>query len=130
MNPEIKTKWVAALRSGEYRQGRNVLKQRHGDKDTPQYCCLGVLCEIAIAEGVKVEVGSVEGNAHGTEVITYDGAYELPPDSVWLWAGMSDNNPSVDYSTEDDEEVSNVVAELNDDGYSFEQIAEWIEKSL
>lgn len=41
MDKELKDKWVAALRSGEYKQGRSYLKR--GDL----YCCLGVLCEVA-----------------------------------------------------------------------------------
>lgn len=41
MNPEWKKKWVEALRSGKYKQGKEALC--FGDK----YCCLGVLCEIA-----------------------------------------------------------------------------------
>lgn len=41
MNPEIKTKWVAALRSGYYIQGTGVLRSQ-GNK----FCCLGVLCDI------------------------------------------------------------------------------------
>ena len=40
MDPVLKKKWVAALRSGKYEQGKEAL--RNGDK----YCCLGVLCEI------------------------------------------------------------------------------------
>jgi hypothetical protein len=40
MKKEIKKRWVDALRSGEFRQGRRYLK-RDG-----KYCCLGVLCEI------------------------------------------------------------------------------------
>ncbi len=39
MNPEIKAKWVAALRSGQYKQGDNWLH----NKETDAYCCLGVL---------------------------------------------------------------------------------------
>ena len=38
---DMATKWVEALRSGEYEQGINALK--NGNK----YCCLGVLCEIS-----------------------------------------------------------------------------------
>jgi hypothetical protein len=34
------TEWIAALRSGKYKQGRNALC-----KDG-KYCCLGVACEI------------------------------------------------------------------------------------
>lgn len=41
MKADLKEKWVAALRSGNYKQGKNVLK-RNG-----AYCCLGVLCEVA-----------------------------------------------------------------------------------
>lgn len=41
MDPELKAKWVEALRSGNYQQGRYSLK-----KDG-KYCCLGVLCEVA-----------------------------------------------------------------------------------
>lgn len=40
MTPELKAKWIAALRSGEYPQGRKRLKSSDG------YCCLGVLCAI------------------------------------------------------------------------------------
>lgn len=54
MNPELKAKWIAALRSGEYKQVTARLRTREG------YCCLGVLCMVA---GVPItEDGScVEG---------------------------------------------------------------------
>ena len=45
MNPEIKQKWVEALRSGKYEQGNECL--RKGDK----FCCLGVFCEV-VAPGL------------------------------------------------------------------------------
>jgi hypothetical protein len=41
MNAELKVKWIAALRSGKYRQGLGRL--RGGDNS---YCCLGVLCDV------------------------------------------------------------------------------------
>src|ERR1700722_19140718 len=40
MDPALKAKWVAALRSGEYKQGDGKLHNRTDDS----YCCLGVLC--------------------------------------------------------------------------------------
>ena len=46
MNKEIKTKWLEALRSGEYEQVQCRLHTNRG------YCCLGVLCDIL---GVKWE---------------------------------------------------------------------------
>lgn len=39
---EFKQKWVAALRSGEYKQGQSLLL--NGDNE---YCCLGVACKVA-----------------------------------------------------------------------------------
>lgn len=44
MKPEIKQKWVEALRSGEYIQGKCVLYA--GKK----FCCLGVLCDLHAKE--------------------------------------------------------------------------------
>jgi hypothetical protein len=41
MDKELKTKWVSALRSGEYKQGMDTLR----DKDD-NFCCLGVLCDL------------------------------------------------------------------------------------
>lgn len=41
MKKELKDKWIAALRSGEYRQGKSKLKT-----DSGGYCCLGVLADI------------------------------------------------------------------------------------
>lgn len=45
MNPEIKARWVAALRSGEYEQGTYKLN-RDG-----KFCCVGVLCDLAVEDG-------------------------------------------------------------------------------
>ena len=42
MKPELKAKWVAALRSGEYTQARETLCDE-GDA----FCCLGVLLSIS-----------------------------------------------------------------------------------
>lgn len=41
MKRELRDKWVAALRSGEYKQGRGALQDTTGG-----YCCLGVLCRV------------------------------------------------------------------------------------
>jgi len=40
LKPEIKSKWVEALRSGEYAQGRGAIRNKTG------FCCLGVLCDV------------------------------------------------------------------------------------
>ena len=44
MNPEVKQKWIDALRSGKYEQGSEKLRSVSG------YCCLGVLCDLYAQE--------------------------------------------------------------------------------
>lgn len=41
MDAGLKTKWIEALRSGNYQQGRGTLKDEEG-----RFCCLGVLCDV------------------------------------------------------------------------------------
>ena len=52
MNADLKAKLVAALRSGDYLQGKMGFKTQHASDEKPYYCCLGVLCEVA---GLKSE---------------------------------------------------------------------------
>jgi hypothetical protein len=44
MKAELKKRWVEALRSGWYRQGRGCL--RRNNKGADEHCCLGVLCDL------------------------------------------------------------------------------------
>lgn len=46
LDPQIKAKWLEALRSGKYEQGEGRL-----NKDN-QFCCLGVLCDL-----IKDDIG-------------------------------------------------------------------------
>jgi hypothetical protein len=41
MKKEVAYKWIEALRSGKYEQGRQQLKTQNDE-----FCCLGVLCDI------------------------------------------------------------------------------------
>lgn len=115
MKTSIKQKWISALRSGKYRQGRGAL--RRGDK----YCCLGVLCELAIQDGVKIEL-DVDNESR----TTFDGSAGYPPVAVMDWADLSDNNPRIRPGGESDR----TLAGINDEGASFETIADLIEKHL
>jgi hypothetical protein len=42
VTPELKQRWLDALRSGKYKQGKGALRT---GKD--HFCCLGVLCDIS-----------------------------------------------------------------------------------
>ncbi|HEY4832468.1 MAG TPA: hypothetical protein VIH61_07925, partial [Waddliaceae bacterium] len=47
MNKKIKKQWLKELRSGEWVQGRGKLMDNQD-----RACCLGVLCDIAVREGI------------------------------------------------------------------------------
>lgn len=64
MKPELKTKWVEALRSGEFKQGMKRL--RHGGR----HCCLGVLCEIM---GEPIRRGQEMPGTRVDEAAGFDG---------------------------------------------------------
>lgn len=84
MDPKIKKRWIKALLSGKYKQGREVLKTGDG-----KYCCLGVLCELyaATRNGTrKRKIGFNKDNS-------FMGKYDLPPDEVVDWAGLECKDP-------------------------------------
>ncbi|EKS37796.1 hypothetical protein [Afipia clevelandensis] len=59
MNAELKKKWIEALRSGEYEQGRNYFEK------AGKFCCLGVLCKVAGKPTTRAE--DDVGNWHFAE---------------------------------------------------------------
>ena len=115
MKQEIKEKWVAALRSGEYKQGTDYLNANGN------FCCLGVLTDLYIQEkGLEWEENWMNGEASH-----FLSEGELPPVDVLQWAGMN-NIESVEL-----DQFGNRVEYhlLNDDyKYTFEQIADIVEK--
>lgn len=119
MNKRIKKLWIKALRSGKYKQTRGWLKEVDDDgKD--RYCCLGVLCDLfrinaKSGEWVNVGVGW-QSFAAGNQ-----SASVLPVDVV-EWAGLDDQNPRLGRTAH--------ASTLNDDGRSFNFIADRIEKYL
>lgn len=127
MKPEIKAAWIAALRSGDYDQGREKL--RTGD----QFCCLGVLCDIASKQGLGEWIPSGEfkvGDRH--ELL-------LPPQAIADWAELGDINPRVGPVFDDEWRYG--LSDWNDgaqgngddtyiDPHTFADIADLIEKDL
>jgi hypothetical protein len=76
---------VDALRSGDYRQGRGFLKQTVDG--AVLHCCLGVACEIAMANGVVLTIDAVEGG-NGTPLTRFDGEVAVLPGAVSDWYGF------------------------------------------
>ena len=132
MNSQVKEKWIAALRSGEYEQGKNKLRGSEG------FCCLGVLCDLYTQETKMVgwEFRGYDENEHLPQDYWYfDEESEFLPESVMEWAGLSIANPKVkvDVTGEDDEEdwfYFDEISTLNDSGYSFSALSNIIEEQL
>jgi hypothetical protein len=112
MDPGIRARWTAALRSGQYVQGYGQLRQGGG------HCCLGVLCDLAAKSGVISwdDIGPGSG---------------FLPGKVVDWAGLAGENardPILAHFPDDegaDEDAA--AASLNDDHFSFAQIADLID---
>lgn len=138
LKPEIKERWVNALRSGKYRQGKTELVQpdcKLGEGLV--YCCLGVLCDLASEDGVVPKLSSLYSttrwphDADGTTVSPEEWRWNqeesgLPCDAVveWAFGEGAENIPRYLY-------MSNIAQKtlyyMNDTGASFEEIADVIE---
>jgi hypothetical protein len=118
MNPEVKEKWIKALRSGEYQQGRHGLR-REDSTGNVSYCCLGVLCELYRVEKKRSTWTFIE---HIWFSFMNEGS--ILPEKVMKWAGMDDPSGMFRRKTGPEDSLTSV----NDSGKSFKQIARIIEK--
>lgn len=124
MNPVVKAKWIAALRSGDYKQSRGQLRttERSDGLGREGYCCLGVLCDVYRKE----HGGRFTDNGVHFEALndTRVGGDYISSASVVAWAGLP---------VEPDGRVhgfSDLV--LRNDAWrqTFSQIADYIEEVL
>lgn len=136
MKAEIKQRWLEALRSGRYAQGEGALKQQHDGEEKPQYCCLGVLCDLHRISTKRV--GWTDGGAESDDNFSYFEEDCFVPEQVARWAGLSaeaeladDGDVNVNYRGE-----ATQLSKLNDgvpgehNRLTFNQIANVIEKQL
>lgn len=130
MNRENMVKWITALRSGQFEQGTGRLASVD-DPDTrenPKYCCLGVACEVAVANGVvlptRMKQDVMEDDAW---IIEYDGDALCLPKKVLEWLDLPHHrNISILYHGN-----RKLVSEMNDEyRWTFDQIADALEKLM
>jgi hypothetical protein len=95
MKPEIKEKWIAALKSGEYQKGVDSLRQQVGEGEF-RHCCLGVLCELHMKETGEGQWS--ENNVYGT---TTGSERDWLPTAVQKWAGIDTSGGKFDPDPED-----------------------------
>lgn len=106
---EVVKRWVAALRSGEYKQHQKALRSHAKNS----FCCLGVLCDLAAKDG-------------GADWYA----------KTWFLGNQADLpvviarfivKPGDEYRAES---IVGEYAKDNDFGASFSQLADRIEKEL
>lgn len=110
-------KWLEALRSGEFKQAKSMLKKK--SKGEFRHCCLGVAMELC-------GVPSAEHEVLGSGVVAYrfesgETSHLDPAGQEWL--GVTRSDPYLNLPS-----GPRTVAELNDRGWSFKQIADAIEE--
>lgn len=137
LNPSTKKVWLRALRSGDYRQGRNWLRRQTPDGD--YYCCLGVYADLVDA-GAWITTNSVYQNRalewNGSRGTFPAGAFPASAKAVFMQETKA-------YGKQHQDVVYFVLMKANDgidaltptSSYhvapaTFEQIALWIERYL
>lgn len=119
MNQAVMKKWTERLRSGDYAQGQSALRQQWVSSGTEMFCCLGVLCEIAVEEGV-IPPSTMNGVGTHTYGLGSDVSSVYLPLAVQKWSGISTRDGVYNGS------YSLVTA--NDSGVDFDEIADIIER--
>lgn len=128
MNTEFIAEWTAELRSGNRQQGRGRLHEVLED-GTEAFCCLGVVEDMLYQRGLSTRklwerdeederpscYAYTEGGEEETGVLT---------DKAREYVGFEDGqfNPDIRLPG-----VVDSLAELNDDGLTFDQIADVID---
>lgn len=117
---------VAALRSGKYAQTTGRLKDIDGG-----YCCLGVACDISKVGKWASENETIAGTYYldcdtdlPLKVREYFGFHS----ASGLIANLTEDIEIIDEDDEDNIIVGDNLIDLNDNGATFNQIADIIEK--
>jgi len=114
MKQELKTKWIEALRSGDYAQNTSLLRNRNNE-----YCCLGVLCDV-----MKLPWERESSGNFAIRTKEY-----VNPNIRWFRTAALSSPMLADIGM--DVEDHDTLTQMNDtDGKNFNEIADWIEENL
>jgi hypothetical protein len=103
--------WVNALRSGKYKQGKGHLTIITEPGQKNKHCCLGVACDL-FRKNHDIPI-SDDGR-----IRSYDGQTGYLPGVVEDWLGNDIVN------------VQFNLVDMNDNGDSFDKIADYIESNF
>ena len=130
MDAKLKADWIAALRSGDFQQAREVMR----DENEGGYCCLGVLCVVGGADfgeypdedfedGVQSNVAAVAGR------LVSDSSNELTRYGRKLF-GLSEIHEAELISRNDGRRVNDPTHPEHIRTHSFSEIADYIEANI
>ncbi len=123
MDVQVKAEWVAELRSGVRQQGKGALNHNNN-----KFCCLGVLCDL-----LKDRINGQWVKADGRNLLFVMGEYD-PKSHI--------PNDTTDYSSQSylprrlreqlgiEAAAALRLARLNDEGRTFDEIANIIEQDM
>lgn len=108
MKADIKERWIKLLESGEYNLGTEFLY----DVETDTHCPLGVLVEMALEDGVRV---NVQKDFYNKTKASVDGSPKIfgtgrGNSQIYNWAGL-DYIQANAVATENDKRGSNAALE-------------------
>jgi hypothetical protein len=139
LRKSVRARWVAALRSGDYRQAKQELAKpvpvaADGTSELG-YCCLGVLCELGVASGAPdITVLQMPEGRKAYTVGDNERWTVTPPPHLWQWAGAGETyDPKVSGTSTRTMLKQGLVnqstlMDANDGlGLSFDEIADLIE---
>lgn len=116
-------KWLTALRSGEYQQGKNALK-RIDQNGNVQYCCLGVACDL-----INPKWADSPDN-YQQEANSQYGFYGWFADTLMESSYGSSEVIDLPFLSDLRYDVGKQVADMNDNGATFLEIADWLEENV
>lgn len=138
-NLKVKADWVAALRSGEYAQGVGAL-QFVTPEGPSEFCCWGVLCDLAVKAGVVGRSVSSQGTAMFYPLDDPTSSCStLAPTPVLKWLGLEDSFGRIPmrpelagytYKEGGEPLTQTSLVSINDNGAPFSLIANVIEREL
>lgn len=124
MDPNVKKRWVDALLSDDYRQGQGCLRFDN------KFCCLAVLCDLYARQHNLMHKAwqrpdHVETEEYYSTLWFMGDEESLLPENVRIWAGLDYCDPIIKIDG-----CPYSLANLNDNGSAFKEIAHLINEQL
>lgn len=118
LDPNVRSIWTAALRSGDFVQGKKQLGKKPSSQENTEaeFCCLGVLAVVTPETSQTYWKENTLCIPDEDPRAAWDEVAQIP-----LWLGDL-------YGLDD--EAQNTLTEFNDSGQTFEFIANWIDNNL